>query len=972
MPGSTLDNLQITETFYGWYNKTNEIIDLLNSLVGDGISGATLDDGNLIITLIDGTTLDAGYVMGSTGTSFVDASVIDGYLILGLDSGASVTAGYVQGPTGQTGARGETGDTGDPGTTGPTGEGVPPGGFAGYALVKTSDVSYETEWADVSSVARSHPGKIGGYEGGTGSLIFGRGLSQDGRLLFPRWSTNYYISQVHQGPGIAMAGATGLYPVAGLMTGFTSGYDDGLTAGIKVLNFLENTLPFEGNVYTDANSDCLGQTLDGPPGYYWNRMKYFPTCKLQPFYVGNYCYIDKYLTYIAGYENNIPDARTDRRGMYAWFGVIPANSFPTGTPQSEVVQFDGFVEGSTCAYFFRDSGVGLCGNGFAVSVTDEDFDVTGITTCAWTGDYVREVTPGRTGPISLYPEASGPLGLGNGFVLQPGWYYLMSEFIPTAWFSVGSALDTIGSTLAYEKGRSGDQVLFTHTNAANNFGDMSLFGLNGFELAPENEVTGVGSPFTPSAYLGISSIRQSMKTIPTGLSPYLWFTQGLSGGGVARFGTGDSGNYLKGHIGLHPIHESVDQSGAITIRPQTPEQASAPRIGISIKSASTQRDSLRNIDLGTNPADAANFCTYEWDGLVGWGGTYEGIQGTPDNIKCDECFGGTAGGPRPFDWHRVIFGGFGSNDTDSYYSSVNGLITYKIQLSCETGLCPTFCAPPGFPVTGALSPAPQDLVYVSEFDQTTEVMTNWTNPSFGGSTNGDNNLVYPNGDPLIIFENCNNDDGTIYDCTQTLGGVEYVFVPDVNQPAEFGDFKYYPRGANRGNLQGFNQDGGYSCDSHYPGSSMNPFGLTTAGATANPDQGWIMIFDDSGNTYFFGFYNGETGAEGSGIVNGSPVGATSGCFDCYKEHTGTMGSFDGSFSSCGNLESLPPGSDIDPGEFGGQGGGPASISTYVNAQESIHVAWYGNFPGTEKNHLIKYTSTFGCTSGTEYPEYQGP
>jgi len=985
MSGYTLDNLQITETFYGWYNKTNEVIDLLNSVVGDGVSGATQEDGRLIIELIDGTTLDAGYVVGPTGPYISGASINgDGELVLTLTNSDTFNVGNVIGPTGETGPKGDKGEVGSTGDTGPTGEGVPTGGNIGFALVKATNDDYDTEWADVSSVARSHPGKIGGYEGASGSFIFGRGLDQDGRFLFPRWSTNYYLSQVHKGPGISMAGATGIYPVAGLMEGYTSGYDDGLTAGIKILNFLENTIAFEGNVYTDSNSLCLGQTLDSPPGYYWNRMKYFPTAKLQPFYVGNYCYVDKYVGYIAGYENNVSDSA--RRGMYVWFGIIPANSFPTGTPQSEVFAYDGFVKGSTCAYFFRDEGAGLCSNGFAVSETNTNYGVDGFTYSAWTGDYVREVIPGRTGPIAFYPEASGPFGLGDGFVLSPGWYYMMTEMIPTAWFSVGSNLDTVDAKDAYGKGISGDQVIFTHTDARNHYGDMSLFGLNGFELAPAGENTGVGEVFTPSSYLTISSVRSGLKTIPTGLAPYLWFTVGITNDGDGRFGgSEETGYYLKDHIGLHQIDDNVSNYGAMAIRAQNPEQASAPRFGISIKSSASQFDSLRNIDLGTNPPSESNFCTYTWNGLSTWGGTGE---------NCTDCLGGTAGG-NAFDWHRLLFGGYVGTTSDGigasdliegaeniYWSSVNGSITYKIQLTCESGVCPTFCAPPGIPITNENTSEPLPLCYAGavEFYQD-GYGENWeTNGGSSGPADGQAGeyLIDPSGN--LVLCDCECDDGvgggvTLenagYGCVQTYNNVDFNLTSITDNPAVPLESQYYgayfPDGAHKG-VTGFN------CDSHYPGTIMNPYGLTTAGATTNPDEGWIMIFDDAGNTYFFGFYNGETGAAGSGIVSGGVSGATSGCTDCHTGHYGQQGeTVDPSQCSGGQppLGSIPPGPIDDP-ESGAGLGSPSSISTYVNAQEAIHQEWFGDFPGTEKNHLIKYTAIYGCTSGTSYPEYQGP
>lgn len=56
-----------------------------------------------------------------------------------------------QGPQGLQGIQGNPGPQGpkgDPGDTGPAGPGVPTGGTINYVLVKSSDVSYETEWSD--------------------------------------------------------------------------------------------------------------------------------------------------------------------------------------------------------------------------------------------------------------------------------------------------------------------------------------------------------------------------------------------------------------------------------------------------------------------------------------------------------------------------------------------------------------------------------------------------------------------------------------------------------------------------------------------------------------------------------------------------------------------------------------------------------------------------------------------------------
>ncbi|HAW80632.1 MAG TPA: hypothetical protein DCX27_13525, partial [Balneola sp.] len=135
MPGYTLSNLGITETFYGWFTKTNDIIAQLNSVSGQGVSSAGLSGDNLIITLIDGSTFDAGSAIGPTGDSVAGAAITNGELIFTLNSGTVINVGNVVGPTGTTGAIGPAGSTGHTGASGPAGEGVPTGGNVGYALV---------------------------------------------------------------------------------------------------------------------------------------------------------------------------------------------------------------------------------------------------------------------------------------------------------------------------------------------------------------------------------------------------------------------------------------------------------------------------------------------------------------------------------------------------------------------------------------------------------------------------------------------------------------------------------------------------------------------------------------------------------------------------------------------------------------------------------------------------------------------
>ena len=103
--------------------------------------------------------------------------------------------------------------------------------------------------------------------------------------------------------------------------------------------------------------------------------------------------------------------------------------------------------------------------------------------------------------------------------------------------------------------------LLTQTQVQIKVRPISLV-LNGFELAPAGVETGVGTAFTPSAYLGIASITAGMKTLPTGLPPHLWYSQGKSGASASgRFGDNGTSQFLSANIGLHPIDESVDTEG---------------------------------------------------------------------------------------------------------------------------------------------------------------------------------------------------------------------------------------------------------------------------------------------------------------------------------------------------------------------------------------------------------------------------
>ena len=630
MPGVTLENLAIQETFYGWFTKTNEIINSLNDTVGSGVSGAGISGDNLIFTLVDGTTFDAGTVLGPQGVGVSSGAVIDNNLFITLSNGTSFNVGNVRGPQGSTGSQGTDGPSGDKGTTGTQGLGLPAGGLVGFSLVKKDNQDYNTEWKDTTLQIKGTPGNIGGWETKKIENIIGEGPLTSSRNRFPRWSPNMYIAEVHKGGGISLDGSTGFYRSAGYMGGHSSGYDDGVSAGYKVLNFFENTARFEGNTYYYDNTgdaeqfrDCAGSLLDGPAGFYWNRMKYFPTLKLTPIYISNYSIVDQYVLYVAGYRDGATGSsdanKKKRRGTFGFFGILPVNSFPSGTPYSTHKSYDGFVDGSTCAYYFRPTSAANAGTTMAIARTNADFEVTGVMDGAYTGDYVKEVKAGRTGPIGLYSSIAGSRGVSGGFTLEPGWYFIASEFIPSAWFSTNTSVDSQGTSAGFDPiamAQHSDDVIITHTDASTHNGDIGLFGLNGFELAPEGELVDpsaqgiIPKPFTPSCYTGISVVQRKPNNVrslqhPTGLPPYLWFDYGKSGEtGYGRFATGDSNSAILGpHLGLHSydvssVESSITEEGGLSVRAQDFLQASAPRIALSITSTSNALQTLETFEPG--------------------------------------------------------------------------------------------------------------------------------------------------------------------------------------------------------------------------------------------------------------------------------------------------------------------------------------------------------------------------------------
>ena len=160
--GTTLDNLQLTDTFHTWFIRHNQTIDELNTVIGSGISTAGLSGTHLWITTVNGSQYDAGNVKGPTGKGISAAGMSGSDLVLTWSDSTTSIIGDIKGDQGVQGVQGEQGPAGNKGEAGNTGIGVPAGGTQGYVLTKGTSGDYDTEWTDISATTKPKPGYIGG------------------------------------------------------------------------------------------------------------------------------------------------------------------------------------------------------------------------------------------------------------------------------------------------------------------------------------------------------------------------------------------------------------------------------------------------------------------------------------------------------------------------------------------------------------------------------------------------------------------------------------------------------------------------------------------------------------------------------------------------------------------------------------------------------------------------------------------
>ena len=111
-----------------------------------GISSATVTGTNLVLTLADGSTVNAGNVVGpqgaagndgADGVGIISTSIVGGSLILNYSNTSTQNVGNIQGPQGDQGIQGPQGNVGLTGPQGPQGN-VGPQGPAGVDVSSAS------------------------------------------------------------------------------------------------------------------------------------------------------------------------------------------------------------------------------------------------------------------------------------------------------------------------------------------------------------------------------------------------------------------------------------------------------------------------------------------------------------------------------------------------------------------------------------------------------------------------------------------------------------------------------------------------------------------------------------------------------------------------------------------------------------------------------------------------------------------
>ncbi len=218
------------------------------------IKSATVNEnGELVLTLADDSTINAGNVLGAKGETgdngkdgvgISSLEIVDGKLVATYTDNTTVDLGSIVGPQGIQGPTGATGATGPQGETGATGNGISSIVKTGEeGLVDTYTITYTNGTTSTFTINNGATGQTGavGETGATGNGIKAvEKLSSNGnvdtyRITFTDNSTfDFTVTNGTQGPQ-GEVGATG--------------------TGIKEVKIVDNEMIV---VYTDNTEENLG------------------------------------------------------------------------------------------------------------------------------------------------------------------------------------------------------------------------------------------------------------------------------------------------------------------------------------------------------------------------------------------------------------------------------------------------------------------------------------------------------------------------------------------------------------------------------------------------------------------------------------------------------------------------------------------------------------------------------------------
>lgn len=232
-----------------------------------GISTATVNgSGNLIVTLNDATTIDAGNVKGDkgdtgdTGISIASTTLVGTNLVINYSNTSTVDLGNIQGPQGDQGVKGDTGATGPAGPQGPQGNvGVQgPQGPAGADGIQLSNLS-------VTTASASGSGSLA-YNNGTGVFTF---TPPDLSAYLTSETDNQTLSLAGNVITISGSGSTvDLTSALGSVSGGGGGIADLSSNVISDLGDVSNASPTDGQalVWDNANNTWKPGTVAASGG----------------------------------------------------------------------------------------------------------------------------------------------------------------------------------------------------------------------------------------------------------------------------------------------------------------------------------------------------------------------------------------------------------------------------------------------------------------------------------------------------------------------------------------------------------------------------------------------------------------------------------------------------------------------------------------------------------------------------------